>query len=367
MSVETTQKMGTVSFTGAPSEVGVSSEMCETMENLPKTKIAEDASTVQNDAQLDEASAFADRGESAVVFDIQRYAVHDGPGIRTIVFFKGCPLKCDWCSNPESQNVEPELLQHPRRCIGCNECIQVCPTGAARGAATERGGGQSPECQGCFKCAAVCPSHSRAVAGAWMTVEQVMDEVVRDSAFYARSGGGLTVGGGEPLMWSRFVERLFFACKGAAISTVMETCGYGSRAAIERVSRHLDLALLDIKHMDDESHIRHTGASNRVILRNAALLAEAGVRIRVRVPIIPGFNDNPRAVGAIAQFVGEKRIADTVDLLPYHQFAEDKYLGLGREYQCAGYPIPTVEQMLDLALVVRSRGLSAMIGGRHMK
>lgn len=146
----------------------------------------------------------------------------------------------------------------------------------------------------------------------------------------------------------------------------METCGYGSKAAIDRVSRRLDLALFDIKHMDEESHIRHTGASNKLILRNASLLAETGVRMRVRVPIIPGFNDSPRAVGAIAQFVREQRIADTVDLIPYHQFAEDKYLGLGREYQCAGYPIPTVEQIVDLALVVRSHDLNAMIGGRNM-
>jgi len=307
-----------------------------------------------------------DSGQTAVVFDVQRYGVHDGPGIRTIVFFKGCPLRCDWCSNPESQRAQPELLQHPRRCMGCNACVEVCPTGAAQGATTMRGPDVAPRCQECLKCTSVCPTHSRAVAGRSMTVDQVMDEVMRDSAFYARSGGGLTVGGGEPLMWSRFVERLFETSKRAGISTVMETCGYGSKAAIERVSGHLDLALFDIKHMDEERHLRHTGASNKIILRNAEIMAETGVTMRVRVPVIPGFNDDQDAIGAIAQFVREHRIADTIDLLPYHQFAEDKYLGLGKDYRCTGYPIPSTEQVKDLALIVRSSGLSAMVGGRHV-
>lgn len=263
------------------------------------------------------------RMSSGLVFNIQRFSIHDGPGIRTTVFFKGCPLRCFWCQNPESQSYRPEILLDRRKCTRCGACSALCPSGAVR---LEEGRAAFDRrlCQGCGRCAAACPNEARSLSGRSMTVDEVMREVLKDRKFYENSGGGVTLSGGEPLAQPDFAQDLFRACKAADLHTTLDTCGQAPWPDVEKVLACTDLVLLDIKHLDPARHREATGQDNRLILQNAKRIS-ATQPVRIRVPLIPGFNDSPGAVGEIGAFAAEALGCRDVDLLPYNRMGEVKF------------------------------------------
>ena len=281
-----------------------------------------------------------DKTVRGCVFNIQHYSVHDGPGIRTIVFLKGCPLRCEWCCNPESQRLSPDLAYNAGKCIGVDECYRCGE------ACTAQAIGLSPDrtitinrdiCKHCFLCAEACPSKAMHVFGSDMTVQEVLKVVEADSAFYSRSGGGLTISGGEPLMQHEFTLALLREARRRHIDSTIETCGFADWSLLQEASGHLKFILFDIKSMDDEKHKKLTGVSNDLILTNFTKLREAfpELHIRVRVPLIPGFNDTEAEIEKILAFIRGMRNT-SVELLPYHRIGQSKYMFLGLEYPMGG-------------------------------
>jgi pyruvate formate lyase activating enzyme len=267
-----------------------------------------------------------------IIFNIQRYSIHDGPGIRTTVFLKGCPLSCFWCQNPESQHKKPELFFQKDRCTACGACIPVCPNTAN----TLLDGIifiDRDKCQGCGKCVEACPSTVRTLMGRYATVDEIMNEILRDKRFYKKSGGGITLSGGEPTAQADFALALLEKCKSAGLHTAIETCGYSPWPTVERFMEFTDLFLFDIKCMNPERHRESVGRSNDLILENAARIAKSKP-IRIRVPVIPGFNDNPDEILAIARFAKDNLGNCAVDLLPYNRMGESKYDRLSRPLVC---------------------------------
>jgi len=269
-----------------------------------------------------------DNKPQGIIFNIQRYSIHDGPGIRTTVFFKGCPLRCFWCQNPESQVLVPQTFFYRERCTRCGECVKVCPTGASHLLDTSSEIDRD-KCITCGKCAEVCPNEARKPVGTYMTVDEVIREVLKDARFYANSGGGVTLSGGEPLLQPEFASALLEKCKFHGLHTALETCGYAPWSAVEQVLRNIDFVLHDIKHVDEKKHITGTGVSNRLIIENARKIARLKP-MRVRVPLIPGFNDSEQDILEIARFVRSELGAIPVDLLPYNKMGESKYKLLDR-------------------------------------
>lgn len=273
------------------------------------------------------------------VFNIQRYSLHDGPGIRTIVFLKGCPLHCRWCSNPESQQPLPELAYNPGKCIGTDACF-LCKSACPHGAIGEGAGGRvaidRDACQKCFGCANVCPSKAMHIFGRLMSVAEVLDTVETDGMFYSRSGGGLTLSGGEPLMQADFAEALVKESRRRRIDATIETTGFAVWADLERVAAYLKTILYDIKSMDAEKHKQFTGVDNELILHNFVRLREAFPQLKIiaRTPVVPGFNDTEADIGAIVDFLRDMPNVE-YELLPYHRLGQQKYEYLGRPYPMA--------------------------------
>ena len=295
------------------------------------------------------------------VFDLQRYSLHDGPGIRTIVFLKGCPLQCTWCSNPESQRSQPELIYSEANCLDCGECIPVCQVGAIQSA--EHGVRIDREkCTGCDACSAVCPTSALRLYGSTMSVDQVLAEVARDREFYEHSGGGMTLSGGEPLAQPDFSLALLRGAREMGIHTAVETTGLARAETAEQVLGEADLILYDIKHLDPGRHREGTGVSSSRILANARRMARLGFPMIFRVPIIPGYNDHPDTVQAIARFGAELGLKE-LHLLPYHKYGTPKYTGLGRDYPLQDLEAPTAEVMESLKGIVEAEGLQVQVGG----
>ena len=270
-----------------------------------------------------------DKEASGVVFDIQRYSIHDGPGIRTTVFLKGCPLTCYWCQNPESQSMEPEILFAKNNCTGCGRCVTACAAGAntVSGSCAEV---DRQRCKGSGRCAEVCPNDARRIAGKIMTVSEVMREVLKDTKIYEVSKGGVTLSGGEATFQPDFALALLRECKSAGLHTTLETCGYTSWEVLQRLLQYIDFVLLDIKHMDAASHKRGTGQTNDIILANAKRIASCK-QMKVRVPLIPGFNDSQQAIREIALFVDSLPNPVEIDLLAYNNLGEGKYARLDKK------------------------------------
>lgn len=295
-----------------------------------------------------------------VVFDIQRYSLHDGPGVRTIVFLKGCPLRCRWCSNPESQAIEPELFYRDASCIGCNACIPVCPVQAL--ARANPGFVDREKCTSCGKCTEVCPTDALTMTGKRMSVAQVMAELRKDATHYRRSGGGVTLSGGEPLMQHVFARELLKACHAQGWNTAIETTGFTTPEIVADVIPHVDHVLMDLKSIDPEAHRANTGVDNRIILENALRIASMTHTV-VRVPVVPGVNDSAGAMEAIGTFATYMPGVDTVHLLPYHSYGENKYALLGRDYPMNGTPDLKPIDIEHHVRAIEAKGLTCVVGG----
>ncbi|WP_297134945.1 glycyl-radical enzyme activating protein [Terrisporobacter sp.] len=297
---------------------------------------------------------------TGTVFDIQRFSLHDGPGIRTIVFLKGCPLRCKWCSNPESQNNNPIVMYKKSDCFKCGRCISVCKIGAI--SFNNETHIDRNICTGCGECANVCPSGALVLKGKTMTIQQAIKELKKDGTIFRRSDGGITLSGGEPLVQYEFASELLLACKSQGWNTAIETTGFGSEEAIEKVIPYVDTVLLDIKHINPHIHKKFTGVSNEIILKNAKRISQITKTV-VRVPVIPDFNYSCEDIEDIAKFVKTLENVDTVHLLPYHTFGENKYDLLGREYTLDGLKRLNKEDLDEHKKIVESYGIRCIIGG----
>jgi len=283
-----------------------------------------------------------------VIFNIQRYSIHDGPGIRTTVFLKGCQLKCFWCQNPESQRIQPEIFLTRSNCTLCGKCVTVCQTGANRLLENSSTIDRS-KCIGCGKCVEVCLREARKLVGRYMTKDEVIREVLKDVKFYENSGGGVTLSGGEPAAQHEFVLSILRGCKEAGLHTVLDTCGDVPWSTMKRLLRPTDLVFFDIKTIEPKKHRGATGRPNRLILENAKRIARTKP-MRVRVPLIPNFNDSPEDIRAIARFVKEEMGSIEIDLLPYNKLGEVKYERLDR--QCIPTETQTEEYIKHLDTLV---------------
>ncbi len=265
------------------------------------------------------------------VFDVQRFCLHDGPGIRTMVFLKGCPLSCKWCCNPESQSPQPEIMFFSDKCIGCRMCETVCPHNAL---SFKKGYLEldRSKCMACGKCSQECPSLALRLSGKTYRVEELIEELLEDIIYFEQSGGGVTVSGGEPLSQPDFVLDLLKCLKRHNVHTVIETSGYVKWEVFQKVIDYTDLILLDIKHLDIQSHIDATGCGNELILQNFELLCRYAKQLIIRSPLIPDFNMEPEYVQSLTRYVQQHGISN-VEFLPYHRMGEQKYSALNREYR----------------------------------
>ena len=299
--------------------------------------------------------------DTGLIFDIERFSTADGPGIRTVVFFKGCNLHCYWCHNPESIRSQAELELDPTECIGCGGCLEICPSGAH----IMTNSGHDVErslCTGCFSCARDCPSGALKVIGKHRSLESCMKEIREDRAFYSRSGGGVTLSGGEVLMQAEFAAALLKQCKEEGIHTAMESnlCFPGDR--VKKLTPWLDLCMADIKHMDSVRHKEATGQGNERVLENLRLLDKLGIPTIVRTPIIPGFNDSEENVRATAEFLKGLENLQYYELLSYNPMGNDKRKRLG--YPVPEIEIPTKARMQELASAARQTGIPIWVDGK---
>ncbi len=296
-----------------------------------------------------------------VVFDAKRYAIHDGPGIRTTIFLKGCPLDCPWCHNPEGKRPQPELMWWSTRCLGCNSCVKACPWEALT--LEDNLTVDQERCDLCGACAEACTAEALEVVGHEATVEEIMKEIRKDVVFYDESGGGVTFSGGEPTMQAGFLRDLLKACKEEGYHTAVDTSGHVDPVNLSILSDDVDLFLYDIKAMDEETHKEHTGASNRLILENLRRLVDAGKSVIVRMPLIPGVNDDEENARKTGEFVSSLGNIKQICVLPYHKGGAEK---LGRLMQ-AGPPFeaepPKDEKIGEIKGILEEYGLEVKIGG----
>ncbi|MCG8530843.1 MAG: choline TMA-lyase-activating enzyme [Desulfovibrionales bacterium] len=274
------------------------------------------------------------------IFNVQKYNMYDGPGVRTIVFFKGCPLRCKWCSNPESQLKKVQVLFKQDQCTNCGKCVPVCPVGIhSIGADNTHEVSRSIDCIGCRQCESVCPVSALSVVGEKRTTSEVLDIVEEDRAFYELSGGGVTLGGGETLMQPEFAENVLMACKQRGINTAIETCGYAKLENVLKVAQYTDLFLFDVKHINPERHYELTGVRNETILENLVALLKGRFNVQIRLPMMKGLNDSEEDIEKLIEFLkphSDRKNFKGIDLLPYHKMGVSKYRQLGRDYELDG-------------------------------
>ncbi len=296
---------------------------------------------------------------TGTIFNCMRFAVNDGPGIRTTVFLKGCPLRCIWCHNPESQDAVPSLLYASERCLACGDCVDACTHDALRwdGAPVR----DKQKCELCGDCCDICVSEARRLAGYRVTVEQLLQTILRDRILYDESGGGVTFSGGEPLSQPEFLQEMLLACRSEGIHTAVDTCGHAKPETFLRVCSHADMLLFDLKVMNPELHREVTGVGNEMILENLRAAAKLPIPLVVRIPVVPGVNDDSAEISAMLQFLKSLAVA-RVDLLAYHQTGQEKYRRLGRQCKYQATP-PSSTQMDALVQEFSEHGFSVRVGG----
>ena len=285
--------------------------------------------------------------KTGTIFNIQKMSIHDGPGIRSTVFFKGCPLNCIWCSNPESQSIDKEIACFPMRCVQCGYCSQLCPKGIIENK-MPFGIIDREKCDFCQICVKECCTNAKKLVGEDYTVDDLLVEILKDKSFYDSSGGGVTFSGGEPLMQADFLIQILKACHDNNVNTAIETTGFADLSVLEKVIEHLDLIYFDLKHMDDEQHKKLTGVSNKEILTNLAAISKKHDNIVVRIPVIPGLNSSAENIKETAEYTAGLSIKK-LEMLPYHNLGEVKYGQLGREYSLSEITSPSEEAMNELA------------------
>ena len=299
---------------------------------------------------------------SGLIFNLQKYSVHDGPGIRTTLFLKGCPLCCSWCHNPEGISPRKEILVLENRCTVCGECRQACPFAESMGGTGVLPTRNEP-CTQCGSCVDACPSNARQMAGRELTVAEAMAEILKDRIFYDDSGGGVTFSGGEPLMQPGFLKAALQACRAHDIHTVVDTCGFACDRHYEEIAPLTHLFLFDLKLMDTARHERHCGVPNAVILENLKKLGRLHRNLWIRVPVIPGVNDDLENLTAIARFITGIESVRQVNLLPYHKTGAPKFQRLGKEYNLNSVEQPTPQHMAIAAQPFKDASLTVKIGG----
>ena len=320
---------------------------------------ARGAGVVRNAGRVTATSVEHDGGPVGLCFDIQRYSLHDGPGIRTTIFLKGCPLSCPWCHNPESLDRRAEIRLVAARCIRCGACHEACPMHLA-----EPGTAPDPRrCLRCGACAAACPTLARQLVGRTLTVAGFLDAVETDRPFYDESGGGVTFSGGEPLLQWRFLVACLAAARERELHTAVDTSGFASLGTVRRVAALADLFLFDLKVLDEERHRRFTGVPLGPILRNLRALDAAGAQVWLRMPLVPGCNDDRANLEAAGRLVAGLTHVRRLHLLPYRALGEDKLARLGREPRMDGLRPPTPQAVQDAAGLLRSFGIDVHVGG----
>ena len=297
--------------------------------------------------------------QQARIFNIQKFSVNDGPGIRTTVFFKGCPLRCRWCANPESQLTTPQLLWDEAKCCHCRTCVRSCGSAAI----TYEDGKillHPQKCRHCHACLSACPTGALTEEGRMVTVDEVLEECLKDLPFYEESGGGVTLSGGEALLWPDFCVELLEKLHASGIHTAIETTAYASAEVFRKVAVHLDYLLIDMKHYDRDMHIKGTGIGNNHILANMKWAIENGKEVLPRIPVIPGFNDSAEDAAGFAARLKEVG-ATRAQLLPFHQFGEKKYQFLTREYDFSGVANLHPEDLEQMVSVMKENGIDAFV------
>ncbi len=298
-----------------------------------------------------------------LIFDIKRYAINDGPGIRTTIFFKGCPLSCRWCHNPESQSPEVQKMYTASRCVGARECIEACPNGAL--AFTPDGIVTDWErCDLCGKCARACPAKAIEMSGKYYSVNELLEIIRRERVHFDASGGGMTLSGGEPLMYPGFLIELLEACGREGIHRAVDTCGFAPEKSLLEIARRTDLFLFDLKIMDPDKHQQWTGVDNRLILKNLEILARSGVPINIRIPLINRVNTGKHNLEETARYIASlPGKTPKVNLLPYHPIAEGKYKKLDMKWDPSGMGEPSKAEQEVALEIFHQFGLEVEAGG----
>jgi len=300
--------------------------------------------------------------EKRLVLSITRMTIHNGPGIRTLILFKGCPLSCLWCSTPESQKAEPEIALQPSKCNHCGQCIPACPLKAIN-FTDETISLNRSLCNNCGRCAQVCYPEAIKILGQYMTVEELLREVKKDAVVYKHSGGGVTISGGEPLLNPDFTLKMLRAFKEECISTGVDTCGHMPWTSIESMLPYIDFFLWDIKHITPEKHREFTGVSNELILSNARSISGRNIPLYIRLPVIPGYNDSEDNIRATCEFARGLSSLVEVSLLPLHHLGKVRYDSLERAYPIADIPLVPDNVMQAIKKFVESYGLKCTIVG----
>jgi len=291
---------------------------------------------------------------TGTIFDIKRFAVHDGPGIRTTVFFKGCPLRCLWCHNPESMKVQRQIVFFENKCIGCGECFKRCPNGALE-ATPEGRKYYRDKCKLCGTCVEYCYAEATVMQGKIVTVEEVIEEVKKDMPFYENSNGGVTLSGGEPTMQPEFCIAVLKESKNAGMHTALDTSGFVKYEVFREILRYVDLILYDVKVIDAQKHKEYTGVSNDVILSNLLKVDDLEIPIEIRIPTIPGYNDSDDNITATCDLINKMKNVSAVKMLPYHRLGEGKYDRLDMDYRLKNLEPPNKARMEELVSKMKSQ------------
>ncbi len=301
------------------------------------------------------------------IFNIQPMSTEDGPGIRTSVFFKGCPLRCVWCQNPEGLTRQIHLVHEPLRCIGCGSCVDNCPAGAIE--AAEKGLTITSSCQKCLSCVEICPAKAMRAIGEDITVEALKKKLLQDRPFYEHSGGGVTFTGGESLLQPEFLQAIMAEMNEEGVHTCIDTCGHVDEEVFQKVVPDASLVLFDLKIKDEQEHKNHTGVSNELILRNARWLGKSGIPVWVRVAVIPGYTDDISNIRGIAAFIGAHMLpaVERIDLLGYNDLCVNDYRKLQMDYPLAGTPRVTESEMMQLRELMKQSGVAKITISNYRK